>query len=96
LPLEVRDRIRTATGERQDVVLDVTGARAACAPRRRIWVRQLELALDRGRSRLFGRSRAWQNDADGERGGNEQSSRHRVAELRTGVAARGIQGRASH
>jgi hypothetical protein len=30
LPLEVRDRIRTATGERQDVVLDVTGARAAC------------------------------------------------------------------
>jgi hypothetical protein len=28
---------------------------------------------------LFGRSGAWQNDADGERGGNEQSSRHRLA-----------------
>jgi hypothetical protein len=27
LPLEVRDRIRTATGERHDVVLDVTGTR---------------------------------------------------------------------
>jgi hypothetical protein len=48
LPLQVSDRIRTATGERQDVVLDVTGARAACAPRRRTWVRQLELVLDRG------------------------------------------------
>jgi hypothetical protein len=48
-------------------------------------VRQLELALDRGRSKLFGRSEARQNDADGERGGNEQSGWHRVAELRTGV-----------
>jgi hypothetical protein len=33
---------------------------------------------------LLGRSRTWQSDADGERGGNEQSGRHRVAELRTG------------
>jgi hypothetical protein len=29
---------------------------------------------------LFGRSGAWQNDGDGERGGNEQSGRHTVAE----------------
>jgi hypothetical protein len=37
--------IRTAAGERQDVVLDVTGTCAACAPCRRTWVRQLELAF---------------------------------------------------
>jgi hypothetical protein len=48
-------------------------------------VRQLELALDRGRSILFDRSRDWQRDADGERGGNEQSGRHRVPEFRTGL-----------
>ena len=51
LPLHVRDRISTAAGERQDVVLDVTGARASRATGRRARVRQLELALteaDRG------------------------------------------------
>jgi len=42
-------------------------------PGRRTRVRQLELALDRGRSRLFGRSRDRQNGADGKRGANEQS-----------------------
>jgi hypothetical protein len=36
---------------------------------------------------LFGRSGAWQNDADGERRGNEQSGRHRAAELRTAVVS---------
>ena len=79
LPLHVRDRISTAAGERQDVVLDVTGARASRATGRRARVRQLELALDRGRSILFGRSGAWQSDADGERSGNEQNSWHATA-----------------
>jgi hypothetical protein len=41
----------------------------------------------RGRSLLFGRSGAWQNDAAVSRGGNEQSGRRRVAELRTGAKA---------
>jgi hypothetical protein len=36
---------------------------------------------------VFGRSGAWQNEADGERGGNEQSGRHRVIELRIGVVS---------
>jgi hypothetical protein len=36
---------------------------------------------------LFGRSGDWQGDADGERGGSEQSGRHRVAELRAGVVS---------
>jgi hypothetical protein len=36
---------------------------------------------------LLGRSGTWQSDTDGERGGNEHSGRHRVAELRTGVVS---------
>jgi hypothetical protein len=38
---------RDPASERQDVVLDVTGTGAACAPLRRTRMRQLELALDR-------------------------------------------------
>jgi hypothetical protein len=41
---------RDPASERQDVVLDVTGTGAACAPLRRTRMRQLELALDRFRS----------------------------------------------
>jgi hypothetical protein len=74
LPLHVRDRISTAAGEL------ATGRRAR--------VRQLELALDRGRSRLFGGSGARQNNGDGERGGNEQSGRHRVPNFAPGSSAR--------
>jgi hypothetical protein len=88
LPLHVRDRISTAAGERQDVVLDVTGVRTSHATGRRARVHQLELALDRGRSRLFGGSGARQNNGDGERGGNEQSGRHRVPNFAPGSSAR--------
>jgi hypothetical protein len=37
---------------------------------------------------LFGRSGAWQNDADGERGGNEQSGRHGWPNFAPGSSAR--------
>jgi hypothetical protein len=36
---------------------------------------------------LFGRCEVWQNDADGEHSGNEQSGRHRVIELRIEVVS---------
>jgi hypothetical protein len=85
LPLQVRDRIRTATDKREDMVFDVTWARAACTAGCRTWVHQLELALDRGRSRLFGRSGGWQNDADRKHGANEQSGRHTAGDPRTGI-----------
>jgi hypothetical protein len=54
LPLHVRDGIGSATGKRHDVVLHVTGACAACVPRRRTSVRQLELALKASLGPLFG------------------------------------------
>jgi hypothetical protein len=37
---------------------------------------------------LFGRSGAWQSKADGERGGNEQSGRHTIADFAPGSSAR--------
>jgi hypothetical protein len=87
LPLHVCDRIGATAFERLDVILDVAWERSARATIGRTRVRQLELSLDQGRSMLFGRSGAWQSKADGERGGNEQSGRHTIAELRTWVVS---------
>ena len=50
-------------------------------------MRQLELALDRGRSKLFGRRGSWQDHANGEGSGNEQTDRHNVAESGTGIVS---------
>jgi hypothetical protein len=50
-------------------------------------MRQLELALDRGRSVLSGRNRNRQNDADGERGANQQTGLHTVAESRARIVS---------
>jgi len=48
-------------------------------------VRQLEVALNRGRSVLLGRSGDWQIDANCEHGENQHSARHTAAELRTAI-----------
>jgi len=81
-------RLETASGppqaSGQDMVFDVAGARAACAAGCRAWVRQLELALDRGRSKLFGRGGSWQDDPDRECDGNEQTDRHTSPNLAPG------------
>jgi len=51
-------------------------------------MRQFERAFDRRRFVLFGRNRNRQNNADGARGGNQQSGCHAVAEPRTGRSTR--------
>jgi hypothetical protein len=48
-------------------------------------MRQLELVLDRGRSMLAGGTGEWYNAADNERGANQQSGWHTVAEPDTTI-----------
>jgi hypothetical protein len=87
LPLHICDRIWATTLERLDVVLDVTRARSARATIGRTRVRQLELALDRSRPVLFGRSGDWQGDADGQQDGGEKSGSHGSPNLAPGPSA---------
>jgi len=65
LPLHVRGCVRSSAHERHDVILDVTGASAARQLGRLTRMRQLELALDRGRALPPCRSGDWKSDADG-------------------------------
>jgi hypothetical protein len=44
LPLEIGNRVRSAAGERHDVVLPIAGTRAACSPSRMAGTLPLELA----------------------------------------------------
>jgi hypothetical protein len=50
-------------------------------------MRQLELVLDHGRSMLAGRSGEWYNAAGIERGANQESEWHTVAEPRTRIVS---------
>ena len=56
LPLHVRGRIKTATGERHNMIFDPARAGAARQPGRGARMHQLELVFHRGRSRLLGGS----------------------------------------
>ena len=82
--------IRTAAGERQDVVLDVPGHAPLVRPVAGHGCVSWNSRFDQGRSVLSGGGGQWCNAADNERGANQQSEWHSDADRYTRIVNIGI------